>query len=167
MEVLDASEAVLSNYEVLEFLREEKERLTSGQHVALSGRGSQVATLMMETLRAMEATPAAEQDEQKVNVFLNRLAEGGFDLSKSERLMLLNHRPANELEVHLLVEESEERLGDVKVQQILDIVKEVRGERFERNVLMPAVGLRFSAAPRKRRWRGRTRLSMKQKKRTM
>jgi len=130
MEVKKACEAALSNYEVLEFLRQEKLKLTSaqGSDRPLGGqRGSQVATLMLETLSALEATPAVDQDEAKVQTFLNRLDAGGFDLTKSERLMLLNQRPTSELEVHLLIEESEERLGDEKVQEVLAIVKEVLG----------------------------------------
>ncbi len=52
----------------------------------------------------------------QVRSFLSRLSP--FGLTKNEKLMLLNHAPKSELEIHLLVEESEERLTDEQVRSI-------------------------------------------------
>ena len=38
-----------------------------------------------------------------------------FELSSSELLMLCNHCPASPVELHLLIEESEERLDEQQV----------------------------------------------------
>ncbi len=80
----------------------------------------QVATLVLETLSSLESTPASTQTSDQVKDFLCKTEE--FGLTKSERLMLLNHRPRSELEVHLLVEESEERLNEEQVKIRLDYV---------------------------------------------
>ena len=121
MEVLDPSEAALCNYEVMSFLREEKDRSNNSKDKC---KGN-IATVMLETLTALEDTPCNQQDKDKVVQFMTRMEQ--FDLTKSEKLMLLNHRPKNELEVQLMVEESEERLGEDKVTEIIKVIKEVLG----------------------------------------
>ncbi len=121
MEVVDDSEAVLSNYEVLGFLREERKELTGKKKgPSHHPRSGQVATLLLETLSSLESTVASTQTKEAVAEFLTRTEE--FGLTRAERLMLLNHRPTTELEVHLLVEESEERLQEEQVSVIYTYV---------------------------------------------
>lgn len=57
MEVLCAREALLSNYEVLAFLREERSQQVAQ---AKRRRTGNVATLMLETLTSLEQTPCKE-----------------------------------------------------------------------------------------------------------
>ncbi len=73
-----------------------------------------MATLLLETLSSLKSTPASTQTEEKVKEFLSKTEDLG--LTKAEKLMLLNHRPQSELEVHLIVEESEERLQEEQVR---------------------------------------------------
>ena len=124
MEVLDANEAVLSNYEVLNFLREERGRLRSGKKKAGgTGVGGAVATVILETQTALEATPAKTQSKESVRTFMKEMSR--FNLTQSEKLMILNHCPETAVEIHLFVEESEERLSEDQAEEILRLVKTI------------------------------------------
>ena len=46
-----------------------------------------------------------------------------FALSSSELLMLCNHCPTSPVELHLLIEESEERIDEQQEEKILKIVR--------------------------------------------
>jgi DNA-directed RNA polymerase subunit F len=134
MEVVRNTEAVLSNFEVMTFLREQKQIRLGNRTRTPGGTGAKdrsgaVTTLVFETLSAIEKTPALNQDEAKIIEFLDRLEK--FRLTRTESLMLLNHCPASAVEVHLLIEESEERLSEDNVQEILDIVQEIFGKAEE------------------------------------
>jgi len=134
MEVVRNTEAFLSNYEVMTFLREQKQLRLGNKSRTASGpcakdRSGAVTTLVLETLSAVERTPALKQDESKITQFLDRLEK--FRLTRTESLMLLNHCPTSAVEVHLMVEESEERLNEDGVQEILDIVQEIFGKEDE------------------------------------
>jgi hypothetical protein len=60
-----------------------------------------------------------------------------YELSSSELLMLANHCPKSPVELHLLIEESEDRLNEVQVEQILTVVRRVlRNEEEEEEVEM-------------------------------
>jgi DNA-directed RNA polymerase subunit F len=130
MEVLNANEAVLSNFEVLNFLREErKEQFTQGGGKKTNKKGGSAvaATVILESMTALEATPAKNQSKEKVQQFMREMKE--FNLTQSEKLMILNHCPESAVEIHLFVEESEERLSEEQADQILNIVKTVlKGE---------------------------------------
>ena len=121
MEVLDSNEAVLSNFEVLSFLREER-----GQFKTKKKSGA-VATVILESQTALEATPAKDQTKEKVQVFMREMNQ--FNLTQSEKLMILNHCPESAVEIHLFVEESEERLSEEQADAILKLVKTIlKGE---------------------------------------
>ena len=49
-----------------------------------------------------------------------------FELSSSELLMLCNHCPISPVELHLLIEESEERLDEQQVRKSTTVGKESR-----------------------------------------
>lgn len=80
----------------------------------------QLATITYETLRYLENTPCGQQTEKSVAECLEQLKP--FGLSKTEKLMIINNPPTTALEIQLMIEESEERLTEDQVKQILDIV---------------------------------------------
>ena len=123
MEVLDAQEAVLCNNEVLTFLQEQRAQFAQRKPGGAMGGGGSVATLMLETLSALESTPAKDQDPESVKTFMAEVES--FNLTQLERLMLLNQCPQTDVEIHLLVEESEERLSEEQIQQLLQIIRRV------------------------------------------
>ena len=115
MEVLDAREAALCNYEVMTFLREQ--RLIFSERPR--GQGS-TATIVLETLTALENSPVVEQSEESVAKFMTEVK--GLGLTKAEKLMILNHCPQSEVELHLLVEEVDERINEEQRDKILELV---------------------------------------------
>ena len=125
MEVLKTSDCAVTNCEVLAFLREQRAKVAQSK---LQKTGK-VATLVLETLSSLEKTPAVNQGEESVAQFLSEMKP--FELSSSELLMLCNHCPASPVELHLLVEESEERLDDQQVEKILEIVRRVLRQEEE------------------------------------
>ena len=118
MEVLSDVDCLLSNVEVLSFLREQRSKQVS---MAKRSKTGNVATLMLETITYLEQTKAKSIKEEKVKEFLKEMEK--FRLEKSELLMLLNHCPTSDVEIHLLVEDSEERITNEQVEEILEIVQ--------------------------------------------
>lgn len=112
MEIINSSSATLSNYEVYSHLQKIKE--SKKKH-----RG-QLATITYETLRFLEDTPCKNQNPQTITDCLKALEP--FNLNKTEKLMFINTPPTSPLEIQLMVEESEERLTEEQVQQILSIL---------------------------------------------
>ncbi|KDR23138.1 DNA-directed RNA polymerase III subunit RPC9 [Zootermopsis nevadensis] len=114
METIKANAGILSNYEVLRLLQE----LRSQQK--RSNTRSHLATITYETIQYLQDTPCSHQSPEIIHNFLKALEP--FKLTKAEKVMLLNSPPTTPLEIQLMVEESEERLTDEQVEQLLQIV---------------------------------------------
>ncbi|PNF24917.1 DNA-directed RNA polymerase III subunit RPC9 [Cryptotermes secundus] len=114
METINANAAILSNFEVLTLLQE----LRSQQK--RSNTGSQLATITYETIRYLQDTQCSQLSAEIIHNFLKAVEP--FKLMKAEKVMLLNNPPTTQLEIQLMVEESEERLTDEQVEQLLQIV---------------------------------------------
>lgn len=94
-----------------------------------------LATLRLELISALESSPASKQ--------LSRAAEGlgdlnswraqlkRFNLTPAEELTVLNQCPRRPVEVHLLIENSEERLSEQDVDDLVKVVKDMLGEEDE------------------------------------
>ncbi|ELT88775.1 hypothetical protein CAPTEDRAFT_229172 [Capitella teleta] len=122
MEVVQENAAMLSNYEVLSLLKDNKQSQTKGKRQ----QNTNVATILYSTLKYLEKTPcAAVQSPEKLADFMQ--AVDGFNLTKAEKLQLLNLRPATAVEIQLLIEESEERLSEEQIEQLLATVAEHLG----------------------------------------
>ena len=115
MEVLEDREAALCNYEVMTFLREQRRIFSERPR----GQGS-TATLVLETLTALESSPVVSQSNDAIKKFMTEIKD--FELTKSEKLMILNHCPQSEVELHLLVEEIDERLNEDQREKIVQLV---------------------------------------------
>lgn len=118
MEVIDDSSAMLSNYEVYSLLTDIQNG-TNGQKKP-SKHQSNLATISYSTLKFLEKTPCASQNPEIVERFLMALEP--FQLTKAEKLQFLNHLPCTDVEIQLMVEESEERLSEEQIGQLLVIV---------------------------------------------
>ncbi|KAK7790276.1 hypothetical protein R5R35_012642 [Gryllus longicercus] len=112
METINANAAILSNYEVLSLLQDTRSKQKRSAK-------SQVAAVQFEAMRYLQNSPCAEQTPEKIKQLLS--AYESFNLTKAEKLMLINDPPQKEVDVHLMVEESAERLTDDQIQEILTI----------------------------------------------
>ncbi|GAB0096322.1 DNA-directed RNA polymerase III subunit RPC9 [Sergentomyia squamirostris] len=80
-----------------------------------------LATICYETLQFLEETPCKYQTKEKIVEF--REAVQKFNLTNSESFMMANDPPTSPLHIQLLVEDSEERLTEEQVAELLKIVE--------------------------------------------
>ncbi|XP_018318999.1 DNA-directed RNA polymerase III subunit RPC9 [Agrilus planipennis] len=114
MEIINTKVATLSNFEVMNHLQNVKEGKKRNK--------GQLATITYETLRYLESTPCKHQTPESIENCLKALKH--YNLTKNEKLMLINTPPITPLEIQLMVEESEERLTEEQVEEILQIITE-------------------------------------------
>ncbi|XP_014681313.1 PREDICTED: DNA-directed RNA polymerase III subunit RPC9-like isoform X2 [Priapulus caudatus] len=118
MEVKSENTLLLSNYEVYSLLKELQSSEKGGKKMRKLQK--HLATISYETIKYLEKTPCSQQDAQLVRAFLTAVQP--FRLTKAEKLQLLNQRPTTAVEIQLLIEESEERLSEQEIEQLLTIV---------------------------------------------
>ncbi|XP_046396339.1 DNA-directed RNA polymerase III subunit RPC9 [Ischnura elegans] len=114
METVEENAAILCNYEVLTLLEELRKQ------PKLGNRKNQLATIAYETTKYLKGTPCCSQTPESIQNFLSALAP--FNLTKAEKLMLVNLRPMTPVEIQLIVEESEERMSDAQVEELLEVI---------------------------------------------
>ncbi|KAJ3824278.1 RNA polymerase Rpb4-domain-containing protein [Lentinula raphanica] len=132
MEVLNPRSALLSNFEVLELLRDlendhlaraktairiKKEEEASGataqpKHSATIEITENVRTIQVEAIQYLTADyqPTSSQSPSGITQLVKDLA--GYELTKAEKLQIVNLAPTQPVELYVIVEELEDRLGD-------------------------------------------------------
>jgi len=126
MEVTSPNVGMLSNYEVYQVIREVQSKPRDKSEKKKMNQGSLVnmRTIAYETVRYIEQqTTSNLQSQEVIENFLQEVAP--FKLTKAEKLQCLNLRPTSEVEIQLIIEESEERLTEEQVGQLLEIIKRV------------------------------------------
>ncbi|CAH0604946.1 unnamed protein product [Chrysodeixis includens] len=118
MEIVNVNAAALCNSEVMEMLQKLKDT-TQKKHK----REGYLATVIYETLHYLQDTECKNQTAESVEKFLKAMKK--FKLTKTEKLMMLNTPPRTELEIQLIVQESEERLSEDDVSNIIDIINKL------------------------------------------
>jgi len=143
MEVLDPRSALLSNYEVLALLKElenehlerskaavriKKEEEVSGHHHAhtstttLPEISENLRTIQVEAIQYLSSSflPTTSQTPDGIAKLTKNLA--AYELTKAEKLQMVNLAPTVPVELYVIVEELEDRLGD-SMDAILETVK--------------------------------------------
>ncbi|KAH9932731.1 uncharacterized protein BXZ73DRAFT_101270 [Epithele typhae] len=112
MEVLNHRAALLSNYEVLTLLRE-----LEGDHLART----KTALRIKKEDEAAGLAPKYQNPADDISENL-RTVEVEWDLTKAEKLQVVNLAPTEAVELYVIVEEFEDRFGE-RMDDMLNAVK--------------------------------------------
>ena len=112
---------LLSNYEVLQLLRQVNTEFKKNRPKDWRAQKSNLATILYESVKYLEDGPCNNiEDDQVITAILNELKE--YELTKSEKLELINHLPSSLVELQLLIEDNEERLTEDQLSNIVEII---------------------------------------------
>lgn len=111
---------MLSNFEVHGILQEYSTEMKAGKHKT-GQRDQNLSTITYEVLRYLEGTPCISQNKECINDLC--LSLNKFKLTKAEKLQIINLRPTTPVEVSLIVEESEERISEAQIDEMIQIIK--------------------------------------------
>ncbi|XP_061818929.1 DNA-directed RNA polymerase III subunit RPC9 [Nerophis lumbriciformis] len=136
MEVKNANAAMLSNYEVFKLLTDLKEQRKDGSRSKHSMGHQNLNTIMYETLKYLSQLPCSRQSPEMVKEFLSSMKHQ--KLTKAEKLQLMNHRPQTAVEMQLMVEESEERLSEEQIEELIQTISELLPGDPEQGEAAPA-----------------------------
>ncbi|KAI8921846.1 RNA polymerase II [Powellomyces hirtus] len=128
MEVLELRAAHLSNSEVLTFLTELQ--TVREQNIPVVNPGAPLESnlkdlyeIEREVVTFLSGTPCAEQDEAVIKTFMEALRK--YDLTKGEKLMLLNLRPKSIAELNPMVEDLDNRLREEEQEALVALICEL------------------------------------------
>uniref|UniRef100_A0A1I7XUI9 DNA-directed RNA polymerase III subunit RPC9 n=1 Tax=Heterorhabditis bacteriophora TaxID=37862 RepID=A0A1I7XUI9_HETBA len=124
MEVINSRVTMLTNYEVLQLLREVKkdedmkpkqERSKTLSTIVYEVSRYAFFSTLFETTKYLRTTPATVQTTESISRLIKDLAS--YKLTAAEIMQIINLRPSAPTEIQLIVEESEER---IKTEEQLD-----------------------------------------------
>lgn len=143
MEILNRNAALLSNSEVFSLLKQTKENLAiklikkksstlnnnnHNQEASTLNVDKHLSTIVYESLRYLEKTACAQQTSFIVGEFLRKCSQDlaknkGIQLTKIEKLQILNHRPTTSVDLQYLIEDSEDRFTLEQMDDLLEFVQ--------------------------------------------
>lgn len=116
MEVVEGEERMLSNYEVLKILKDMKES------TKCKSTNKNLATITYETITYLEGLRHYEEmKDEHLLAYLDEMKK--FNLTKLEKLQILNQCPRSMVELQILIEENEERFSEEAMELMLEIVR--------------------------------------------
>ena len=98
MEVIDENAGMISNFEVLEVLKDIKEGVSG--HKKPGKNQTNLATILYSTLKYLEKTPCNDQNRDNIAEFMTAVEP--FKLTQAEKLQLLNQVCIELLEIFLI-----------------------------------------------------------------
>lgn len=125
-QVISEREKLLSNFEVLEHLKEIQQQNNwkpNDQKKYKRSFNPDLETVTKEVVSYLEKTTTAQQSVELITSCMNKLAK--FQLEKIERLQIINSAPHSLVNLYAIVEECDQRFTEEESQEILDIVEEL------------------------------------------
>ncbi|BFZ63225.1 hypothetical protein YB2330_004345 [Saitoella coloradoensis] len=122
MKILKVREAFLTDYEVLAHFREIEERQKETARILGSAAAlgsANFRTIQYELLDYLKSSPAANYTAKEIVQLSQDLAQ--FDLTKAERLQIINSRPKAAVDLYNIVEEMENRISEEDMHAILGV----------------------------------------------
>jgi len=130
MEILSENAGLLSNYEVLALATAEADRLKKkSADSTVAAAPQNVMTCLYQVRTFLTDTECAVQSDDVIRDFLKQLLP--YNLTKAEKLMLLNNRPVAESVLVSMIEECEERFSEEQRGELLDITASLPEPPFE------------------------------------
>ncbi|KAG2237874.1 RNA polymerase Rpb4-domain-containing protein [Thamnidium elegans] len=121
MHIKNIRSALISNYEVLKLLEESQEAQKRVQNAdPLVEYPEHLRTVQFELTEYLKETPCSTQTPEQVSDFLQALSK--YDLTKAEKLQILNWRPKSTVEIYLIIEECEERFSEEDLEEMLNSI---------------------------------------------
>lgn len=115
--MINNNAATLCNFEVYNLLATSQQNYKG---IKEATNAENVATITFEATEYLARTPCANQSPQVIEEFLK--AVSSYKLTTLEKLQLINIRPTSLVELHLVIENMDERLGDERIGELLDLV---------------------------------------------
>ncbi|RCI00639.1 hypothetical protein CU097_005158 [Rhizopus azygosporus] len=121
MQIKNARSALITNYEVLRLLEEnqQNQKLLQAQDLSIEYPES-LRTVQFELTEYLKQTPVGSQTPAQVTNFLEAISQ--FDLTRAEKLQILNLRPKSAVEIYLVIEECEERFSEEDLENMINII---------------------------------------------
>jgi hypothetical protein len=126
MEIVNKNVTFLTNCEVYQLLKPLAKtninNSTNKLEQQSKTKDSNLPTIVYESLRYLEKTPCVDQSPQLIEDFLKKLDEkkNEFNLTKIEKLQLINQKPTNAVELQYIIEDSEERFTLEQMDDLLE-----------------------------------------------
>ncbi|CAO3653078.1 unnamed protein product [Mucor hiemalis] len=119
MQIKTIRSALISNYEVLQLLEESQEAQKQVQKVDPSVEYPEhLRTIQFELTEYLKETPCSTQSPEQLANFLELMSR--YELTRAEKLQILNLRPKSTVEIYLIIEECEERFSEEDLEEMLN-----------------------------------------------
>ncbi|CAG8817775.1 7570_t:CDS:2, partial [Dentiscutata erythropus] len=121
--IIDKRNAMLSNYEILAILREmdekQKEQVKTKPNMKFP---ENLKTIQFEVIQNLSSTqsPSSTQTPEQIESILNNLKK--YNLTKSEKLQIINLRPQNLVDLELIIEDCEDRFKIDALREMIYII---------------------------------------------
>ncbi|KAG0305267.1 hypothetical protein BGZ98_004399 [Dissophora globulifera] len=127
MEIINANSAMLSNYEVLALLNDQKAQRQANEVAGTREVAENLRTVEFEVQKYLGASPCATQSPKqiaKLKEAFSKFNGESQQLMKVELLQILNLRPRSDVELTLVIEEFEQRFDVSSCPEILAIIRD-------------------------------------------
>lgn len=112
MEIVEDCSELLTNRQVLEMIKNYS-----------SKKQTNLATILYETTSYLESSPAVTSSLADISEFLNAVKECKYNLTKMEKLQLVNLKPKNETELLIIIDDIDAKLDEQQRSNLLELIE--------------------------------------------